>query len=60
MKTIDNVNYTSDEGKVFIHKETKEILGNGISLGLNDSIENYEEIDDPEKKKEKKQRRIKI
>ena len=43
MKTINDRHYLSDEGKVFIHKETKDIMGWGICLGDNDSIENYEE-----------------
>lgn len=51
MKTIDEKNYLSDKGKVFIHKETKDIMGWGICLGVNDSIENYDEIDCPEEYK---------
>ena len=51
MKQIDEINYLSDEGKVFIQKETGIICGWGISLGLNDSIDNYEEIDCPEEHK---------
>ena len=48
MKIIDGRNYLTDEGKVFIHKDTKNIMGWGICLGENDSIDNYEEIDCPE------------
>ena len=51
MKTTDNVNYMCDEGKTFRHKADGIIMGNGLSLGENDSIENYEEIDDPDYKK---------
>ena len=51
MKQIDERNYLSDEGKVFIQKETDIICGWGICLGLNDSIQNYEEIDCPEQYK---------
>jgi hypothetical protein len=51
MKQIDEMNYLSDEGKVFVQKETGIIYGWGISLGLNDSIDNYEEIDCPEEHK---------
>ena len=51
MKTINDRNYLSDEGKVFQHKESKNIMGWGICLGVSDSIENYEEIDCPEEYK---------
>lgn len=51
MKQIDEMNYLSDEGKVFVQKETGIIYGLGISLGLNDSIDNYEEVDCPEEHK---------
>lgn len=51
MKQIDEMNYLSDEGKVFVQKETGIIYGWGISFGLNDSIDNYEEIDCPEEHK---------
>ena len=51
MKQIDEMNYLSDEGKVFKQKETGLIYGWGISLGLNDTIDNYEEVDCPEEYK---------
>lgn len=51
MKTINEKNYLSDEGKVFQHKDTKVILGWGICLGDNDSIDNYIEIECPEEYK---------
>jgi hypothetical protein len=51
MKTIDSRNYLTDEGKVFIHKDTKNIMGWGICLGENDTIDNYDEADCPEEYK---------
>lgn len=48
MKQINEMNYLSDEGMVFKHKETGVIYGWGISLGVNDSIDNYEEVECPE------------
>ena len=51
MKTINDRQYLSDEGKVFIHKETTEIMGWGICLGDNDSIDNYDEVECPEEYK---------
>ena len=51
MKQINETNYLSDEGMVFRQKETGIVYGWGISLGLNDIINNYEEIDCPEKYK---------
>lgn len=51
MKQITETNYLSDEGMVFKQKETGIIYGWGISLGLNDTIDNYEEVDCPEEYK---------
>ena len=51
MKQIDETNYLSDEGMVFRQKETGIIYGWGISLGLTDTIDNYEEVDCPEEYK---------
>lgn len=51
MKTTDNRNYLTDEGKIFQHKDTKKIMGWGLCLGNNDSIDNYDEIDCPEEYK---------
>lgn len=51
MKQINETNYLSDEGKVFKQKNTGIIYGWGISLGLNDTIDNYEEVDCPEEYK---------
>jgi hypothetical protein len=45
MKTTDNVNYTCDEGKVFKRKADDFIMGDGLSLGETDSIDNYDEVD---------------
>ena len=51
MKQINETNYLSDEGMVFRQKETGIVYGWGISLGLNDIIDNYEEVDCPEEYK---------
>jgi hypothetical protein len=51
MKKIDDYNYLSDEGKVFSHITSNEIMGWGISFGVDDSIDNYIEIDCPEEYK---------
>lgn len=51
MKIINNIEYLSDEGKVFQNKDTHDIMGWGICLGENDSIDNYIEIDCPEEYK---------
>ena len=47
MKTIDNINYEADNGKVFIRKSDDKVMGFGIGLGSWDSIENYYEADCP-------------
>ena len=39
--------YLCDEGKVFIRKADGFIMGDGIDLGDEDTIDNYEEVDDP-------------
>lgn len=51
MRQINETNYLSDEGMVFRQKSTNVIYGWGISLGLNDTIDNYEEVDCPEEYK---------
>jgi len=43
MRTKDNKLYHADEGKVFVRKSDGFVMGKGIDLGVNDSIENYEE-----------------
>ena len=35
------------QGKVFKHKITGDILSNELYLGINDSIDNYEQVDEP-------------
>lgn len=47
MVVTDNINYICDDGKIFRHKVSHEIMGTKLSLGENDIIENYEEIDNP-------------
>jgi hypothetical protein len=54
MKKINDIEYLSDEGKVFQNKYTHDIFGFGICLGDNDSIDNYIEIDCPEEYKDNK------
>lgn len=51
MNKIDDRQYLSDDGKVFQNKFSNDILGWGICLGNNDSIDNYIEIDCPEEYK---------
>ena len=48
MKQIDNRNWLADEGKVFQQTSTGAIYGYGICLGDEDSIDNYQEIDNPD------------
>lgn len=43
MTTNDNINYIADEGCLIVRKEDDFIMGDGISLGDADSIDNYEE-----------------
>ena len=47
MKTENNRQYYCNEGKVFRRKADGFIMGNGLDLGDADSIENYEEVDNP-------------
>ena len=54
MKKINDIEYLSDEGKVFQNKYTHDIFGFGICLGDSDSIDNYIEIDCPEEYKDNK------
>ena len=51
MIKLNDKEYHSESGMVFQHKETKVIFGWGISLGVDDSIDNYEEIDCPKRYK---------
>lgn len=48
MKTENNRQYYCDEGKVFRRKDDGFIMGDGLDLGYADSIENYEEVDNPD------------
>lgn len=47
METKDNINYTADNGKVFIRESDRCIVGHSIGLGASDNIGNYIEIDCP-------------
>lgn len=59
MKQITDTLFYADEGKTFIRKEDGFDMGNGIDLGVDDTIENYEETpiqtetDQPKKKTSK-------
>ena len=61
MTTNDNINYQCDEGKVLRRKSDGFIMGDGLSLGESDTIDNYEEVADPnpKPKEESKRRRTK-
>ena len=37
--------FVADEGKVWKHKPTGVILSNELYLGINDSIDNYEQVE---------------
>lgn len=43
-REIEITDIYADEGKTFIHIPTNRIAGTHITLGTNDSVENYEEI----------------
>jgi len=45
MKHADNTLYLADEGKTFVRKDDAFVMGTGIDLGINDSIDNYEEVE---------------
>ena len=47
MKTIDNINYEADKGKLFIRKADNQVVGFGVGLGNQDAIEHYCEIECP-------------
>ena len=51
MKNANKRLYLADKGKVFIYKESQNIIGYGIYLGVDDSIDNYDEIDCPQEYK---------
>ena len=48
MKTKDNINYEAESGKVFVRKSDGIVMGHGLGLCSEDSIDNYEEIDCPD------------
>ena len=39
--------FVADAGKVWKVKATGDILSNELYLGINDSIDNYEQVDEP-------------
>ena len=44
MTHIDDTSlYEADNGKMFVRKSDGLIMGDGIDLGISDSIDNYEE-----------------
>lgn len=54
MRTEDNKRYYCDEGKVLRRKADGFIMGNGVHLGDLDTIENYEEVDNPNPEEKKR------
>ena len=48
--------YITQEGKVWKHKITGDILSNELYLGINDSIDNYEQVDKPKEEADDEQR----
>ena len=73
MKHIENSRtYEADDGKMLVRKSDDKVIGDGICLGDNDDIGNYEEreftdeqraqffkdigMEDPKKRREKAQR----
>lgn len=48
MRTEDSKHYYADEGKVFVRISDDFIMGTGMDMGDEDSIENYREDDMPE------------
>lgn len=38
--------FVAEAGKVWKHKITGDILSNELYLGINDTIDNYEQVDD--------------
>ena len=48
--------FVADEGKVWKHKVTGDILSNELYLGINDSIDNYEQVDEPKEVVDDEQR----
>ena len=52
MKQLEERHFQSDENKIFIRKSDNIKFGTDMYLALNDSIENYEEVDMSEEDKE--------
>lgn len=46
MKQLTNIMWQAEEGKIFKSKTTEFIGSNLILLGINDNINNYEEVDE--------------
>ena len=65
--------YEADDGKMLVRKSDGQIMGDGIDLGVDDSIDNYEErefteeeraafwesigMDDPKKPRDEEERK---
>ena len=45
-------NIIADEGKIFARKHSGEIVARELWLGINDSADNYIEVDEPEEELE--------
>ena len=41
-------NIIADNGKIFARKDSGEIVARELWLGINDSVDNYVEVDEPE------------
>ena len=50
--TQNGNNIIADNGKIFALKSTGEIVAKELWLGINDSADNYEEVDEPDPKEE--------
>lgn len=46
IEEVTLITLIADDGKTFMRKSDNEILGNKITLGINDDTDNYIEIDD--------------
>ena len=47
MKAKSDTLYLADEGKILVRNSDGFVMGSGLDLGIDDSIENYHEEDDP-------------
>ena len=45
MIKLSDIGYIAEEGKTIIRKEDGADMGEGIILGVEDSIDNYEEVE---------------